>query len=114
MLSQKQTRATSIGSHCFSESLSFMAQVLALSNQKGGVGKTTSSVSIAAQLAMLGFKVLLLDFDPQASATSGVGVEKHPEGADLYDIFFGRLQLSELTVPCSVQISWWCQALTIS
>jgi chromosome partitioning protein len=103
MLSQKQTRATSIGSHCFSESLSFMAQVLALSNQKGGVGKTTSSVSIAAQLAMLGFKVLLLDFDPQASATSGVGVEKHPEGADLYDIFFGRLQLSELTVPCSVQ-----------
>jgi chromosome partitioning protein len=79
----------------------FMAQVVALANQKGGVGKTTSSVSIAAQLSLLGFKVLLLDFDPQASATSGVGVEKHPEGSDLYDIFFGKLQLSDIIVPCS-------------
>jgi len=75
-----------------------MAQVVALSNQKGGVGKTTSSVSIAAQLSLLGFKVLLLDFDPQASATSGIGVDKHPEGADLYDIFFGKMRLSDLVV----------------
>ncbi len=76
-----------------------MAQVVALANQKGGVGKTTSSVSISAQLALLGFKVLLLDFDPQSSATSGVGVEKHPEGADLYDVFFSKLQLRDIIVP---------------
>jgi chromosome partitioning protein len=75
-----------------------MAQVIALANQKGGVGKTTSSVSIAAQLALLGFKVLLLDFDPQASATSGVGVPMHPEGSDLYDVFFGKLQLADVIV----------------
>lgn len=79
-----------------------MAQVIALSNQKGGVGKTTSAVSISAQLALLGFNVLLLDFDPQASATSGVGVPMHPEGADLYDIFFGRLQLQDLIVQSSI------------
>jgi len=80
-----------------------MAQVVALANQKGGVGKTTSSVSIAAQLALLGFKVLLLDFDPQASATSGVGVDKHPEGSDLYDVFFGKLQLHETIVKSGIQ-----------
>lgn len=79
-----------------------MAQVIALANQKGGVGKTTSSVSIAAQLSLLGFKVLLLDFDPQASATSGVGVPMHPEGADLYDIFFGKLQLPDVIVDSPV------------
>ena len=79
-----------------------MAHIIALANQKGGVGKTTSTVSISAQLALLGFKVLLLDFDPQASATSGLGVERHAEGADLYDVFFGRIQLSQTIVPSSI------------
>ena len=92
---------TLIARLCFKKLVLYMAQVVALANQKGGVGKTTSSVSIAAQLSLLGFKVLLLDFDPQASATSGVGVEKHPEGSDLYDIFFGKLQLADIIVPCS-------------
>lgn len=79
-----------------------MAHVVALANQKGGVGKTTSAVSLSAQLALLGFKVLLLDFDPQSSATSGVGVDKHPEGSDLYDVFFGRLSLASIVVPSSI------------
>ncbi len=78
-----------------------MAHIIALANQKGGVGKTTSAVSLSAQLALLGFKVLLLDFDPQSSATSGIGLEKHPEGADLYDVFFGRLSLASIVVPAS-------------
>jgi chromosome partitioning protein len=86
-----------------------MAHIIALANQKGGVGKTTSAVSLSAQLALLGFKVLLLDFDPQSSATSGIGLEKHPEGADLYDVFFGRLSLASIVVPAST----WCQALLI-
>lgn len=73
-----------------------MAQIVAIANQKGGVGKTTSAVSLAAQMAILGFKVLLLDFDPQSSATSGLGINKLPEGGDLYDAFFGRISFNDI------------------
>jgi chromosome partitioning protein len=79
-----------------------MAQVIALANQKGGVGKTTSAVSLSAQLALLGFRVLLLDFDPQASATSGLGIAKHPEGSDLYDAFFGKVPFRDIIVRSSI------------
>ncbi len=73
-----------------------MTQVIAVSNQKGGVGKTTSSVSLAAELSLLGRKVLLIDFDPQGNTTSGLGVERPDEGEDLYDVFFGRIPLSSI------------------
>jgi chromosome partitioning protein len=73
-----------------------MACVIALSNQKGGVGKTTSSVSIAYELSRLGLKTLLIDFDPQASATSGLGLSLRDAGVDLYDMFFKRVQLSKI------------------
>ena len=54
------------------------AKVIAISNQKGGVGKTTSSINISAELARAGFRVLLVDFDPQGSATSGLGIKRIP------------------------------------
>lgn len=79
-----------------------MIHVVAIANQKGGVGKTTSAVSLSAQLALLGFKVLLVDFDPQGSASSGLGISPHPEGKDLYDVFFGRIPLSEVIVESSI------------
>lgn len=80
-----------------------MAHVVALANQKGGVGKTTSAVSLSAQLAMLGFRVLLLDLDPQSSATSGIGLQRHAEGSDLYDVFFGNLRLADVIVQSAVE-----------
>lgn len=60
------------------------------------MGKTTSAVSLGAELAMAGRSVLLIDFDPQGNATSGLGVEKAEEGKDLYDVFFGDVSLGEI------------------
>lgn len=71
-----------------------MGQVIAVSNQKGGVGKTTSSVNLAAELVLMGRRVLLIDFDPQGNTTSGMGIDKDQEGEDLYDVFFGKVALS--------------------
>lgn len=73
-----------------------MDNVIAISNQKGGVGKTTSAVSISASLANFGYKTLLIDFDPQANATSGLQVELNEEGSDLYDMFFKRVTLKDI------------------
>jgi chromosome partitioning protein len=79
-----------------------MVHVVALANQKGGVGKTTSAVSLSSQMALLGYRVLLIDFDPQTSATSGLGIERRAEGEDLYDVFFGRVPLESILTPSCV------------
>lgn len=63
-----------------------MGKVIAVVNQKGGVGKTTSTVNLTAALHDLGLKVLLCDFDPQANATSGMGVEKRKIRHSVYDV----------------------------
>lgn len=73
-----------------------MAKIISVTNQKGGVGKTTSCVSLASELALMGKRVLLVDLDPQASASSGLSIELHPPGSDLYDVFFGRLPLKDI------------------
>ena len=66
-----------------------MGKIIAVVNQKGGVGKTTTAVNITAALHKLGLKVLLCDFDPQANATSGMGVEKRKLKATVYDALVG-------------------------
>ncbi len=63
-----------------------MAKIVAIVNQKGGVGKTTTSVNLSAALAAKGFRVLLCDFDPQANATSGMGVDKNTATPNVYDV----------------------------
>ena len=63
-----------------------MARIIAVVNQKGGVGKTTTTVNLTAALAALGKKVLLCDFDPQANATSGMGVDKNTASPNVYDV----------------------------
>ena len=63
-----------------------MGQIIAIVNQKGGVGKTTTAVNITAALTALGKRVLLCDFDPQANATSGMGIHKGKCPANIYDV----------------------------
>ena len=66
-----------------------MGKIIAVVNQKGGVGKTTSAVNLTAALRALGLKVLLCDFDPQANATSGLGVDKRKLHTSVYDVVVG-------------------------
>ena len=67
-----------------------MARIIAIVNQKGGVGKTTTTVNITASLKALGKRVLLCDFDPQANATSGMGVDKNTASPNVYDVLINE------------------------
>ena len=75
-----------------------MSSIIAVANQKGGVGKTTTAINIAAYLAKLGKKVLLVDLDPQANSTSGVGVQKNKLPNSLYNVLSGQIHVNDCVV----------------
>ena len=72
-----------------------MAQIFCIANQKGGVGKTTTSVNLAAALSRIGQRVLLVDMDPQGNATMGSGVDKHALERSIYEVLIGQAELKD-------------------
>ena len=75
-----------------------MAKVVSFSNQKGGVGKTTSCVNISAQVANKGKKVLMIDMDPQGNATSGLGISKAKIKNTIYDVIIGKCDAKDAII----------------
>lgn len=76
--------------------------IVALANQKGGVGKSTTSINLGAALAMEGERVLLVDLDPQGNASSGLGIERSTVAASVYDVLLHKADLVDTVVPSSV------------
>lgn len=79
-----------------------MGKIIAVANQKGGVGKTTSTINLSAALAEKGMKVLVVDCDPQGNATSGLGIEKRQIENSIYELIIGECEISECI--CDSQI----------
>ena len=80
-----------------------MTYIYAIANEKGGVGKTTTAVNLSAALALEGFRTLLLDLDPQANATGGLGIDKRALEKSIYGILLGELSIEETTLPTQIQ-----------
>ncbi len=83
-----------------------VSRVLAVVNQKGGVGKTTTALNVAASFALEGYSILLVDCDPQANATSGLGFARGEDRASVYDVLLGETQAQEAIVGTAIEKLW--------
>lgn len=81
-------------------------RIITLSNQKGGVGKTTTAINLATALAACGNRVLVVDFDPQGNTTTGFGIDKRNLSASSYSLVMGETDLSQSTIATSVPGLW--------
>ena len=79
-----------------------LPRILAIANQKGGVGKTTTTVNLAACIAELGYRVLVVDFDPQANATSALGIDPRSVEKSMYDVILNDVNLRD----CIIKSQW--------
>src|ERR1035441_6153789 len=83
-----------------------MGKILGVVNQKGGVGKTTTAINLAACLALEGLKVLLVDCDPQANASSGLGLQRDDNRHSIYDVLVGNASAEQVILPTEIDHLW--------
>ena len=75
-----------------------MSKIIAIVNQKGGVGKTTTAVNLSAAIADMGYKTLLIDIDPQANTCLGIGISRDKTNKGIYDLLIGNAKVNEVII----------------